>query len=178
MTPHPVLVSPRLRLEPFGAAHLTDRYIGWLNDPEVVRFSEQRHRHHTLATVTAYAASFDGTGHGFWAIVANDAGLGHIGNITASVDQPNGVADVGILLGDKTVWGRGYGLEAWRAVCRYLLEERGLRKVTAGTVSVNHGMVSIMRRAGMSEDGIRRRQCLIDGVAVDLVHMALFAETR
>ena len=178
MAQHPVLITPRLRLEPFGAAHLTDRYVGWLNDPEVVRFSEQRHRHHTLATATAYTASFAGTPHGFWAIVAFEPGLGHIGNITASVDQPNDVADVGILLGHKAVWGRGYGFEAWQAVCRYLLDECRLRKVTAGTVSVNHGMLSIMRRAGMGEDGTRRRQCVIDGMAVDLVHMALFAEAR
>ena len=170
----PALACPRLRLEPFGEAHLTPRYVAWLNDPEVVWFSEQRHRRHTLASAAAYAASFAGTPHGFWAIVAHDPVLGHIGNINAYVDESNSVADVGILIGDKAVWGRGYGLEAWTAVCRHLLEERGLRKVTAGTVAVNHGMLSIMRRAGMREDGRRQRQCVIDGVEVDLVHMALF----
>src|SRR6059058_2556121 len=117
----PQLETDRLTIVPFGAEHLTERYVGWLNDPEVVRYSEQRHRSHTLESCRAYAASFrDGPNH-LWAIVARDPTLGHVGNINAYVDVPNGVADVGILVGERGVWGRGYGLEAWRAVSDWLL---------------------------------------------------------
>lgn len=156
---------------------MTDRYVGWLNDPEVVRFSEQRHRRHSRASAEAYMRSFEGTPHYFWAILTKDQSM-HVGNINAYVDAANGVADIGVLIGEKAVWGRGYGGEAWTAVCRFLLEEEGMRKVTGGTLSANAGMLAIMRRAGMLPDGVRLRHAVVDGQAVDMVHMALFRDDK
>jgi RimJ/RimL family protein N-acetyltransferase len=161
-------------MEPFEARHLTARYVSWLNDPDVVRFSEQRHRVHTLESCGAYLASFETSPHLFWAIVAPGRDVEHIGNINAYVDAPNQIADVGILIGEKNAWGQGYGLEAWREVCRFLLDEVNLRKVTAGTLSTNAGMLSIMRRADMHEDGRRTRHYVCEGAEVDVIHMALF----
>ena len=51
-----------------------------------------------------------------------------------------------------------------------------MRKISAGTLSVNQGMLAIMNNCGMASDGIRKRHRLVDGEAVDVVHMALFAE--
>lgn len=167
------IVTPRLSIVPFEEAHLTPRYVGWLNDPDVVRYSEQRHHTHTLASCHDYQQSFNNTPHQFWAIVAHDPNIGHIGNINAYVDIENGTADVGILIGERAVWGQGYGSEAWQAVCCHLLQDCGLRKVTAGTLSVNHGMVNVMRRAGMTEETQNRRQLMFEGWLTDVVQMSL-----
>lgn len=121
--------------------------------------------------------SFSGSPHYFIAIVAKEADLGHIGNMNVYVDENNLVADVGILLGDKKVWGRGYGTEAWKAVCEYLLLGLELRKVTAGTSANNAGMRGIMHRTGMVDDGKRERQFMIGGQEVDVVYAALFRES-
>jgi [ribosomal protein S5]-alanine N-acetyltransferase len=121
--------------------------------------------------------SFSGTPHYFIAVVAKDADLGHIGNVNVYVDENNKVADIGILLGDKKVWGHGYGTEAWKAVCEYLLLDLNLRKVTAGTSANNAGMRGIMRSVGMIEDGKRARQLMMDGQEIDIVYTALFRET-
>ena len=37
-------------------------------------------------------------------------------------------------------------------------------------------MLKIMQRAGMKEDGVRRRHYLVEGREVDVVHMAFFKE--
>jgi [ribosomal protein S5]-alanine N-acetyltransferase len=170
------LETARLRIVPFSEVHLTPRYVGWLNDPEVVRYSEQRHRAHTIESCREYWRSFAGTPHRFWAILVSAGPLGHIGNINAYVDGKNLAADVGILIGEKGAWRRGYGLEAWRAVCGYLLETAALRKVTAGTMAANKGMLRIMEKSGMVDDGRRIRQCLFESREVDVVHGALFSE--
>jgi len=163
----PVLTGSKCRLEPFAERHLTARYVGWLNDPAVVRHSEQRHRRHDLASCRGYAASFEGSPHYFWAIVTED--LGHIGNINAYVDTANRVADVGILVGERASWGKGFGADAWRTACRHLLLDLELRKVTAGTMANNHGMLALMNKSGMREEGRRRRQALWEGTEVDMV---------
>jgi [ribosomal protein S5]-alanine N-acetyltransferase len=169
-----IIETARLRILPFSEEYLTPRYVSWLNDPEVVRYSEQRHRVHTLESCREYMKSFVDTPNYFWAMVTKNNELGHIGNMSAYVDLNNSVADLGILIGERSAWRKGYGSEAWIAVCRYLLQETDIRKVTAGTLSANSAMLRVMRHVGMVEDGRRIRHCLFEDSEVDVVHGALF----
>jgi RimJ/RimL family protein N-acetyltransferase len=172
----PVFESPRLRIEPFGERHLTARYVDWLKDPESMRFSEQRHRQHTLASCREYwQAIQDGPGY-FWAILAKAEGLGHIGNMIAYVEPQHSLADLSILIGEPAARGKGLALEAWQAACDYLLRTAGFRKVSGGTIAPNEPMIRVMRRAGMVEDGRRAGQHLWDGAPVDMLHFAFFRD--
>jgi ribosomal-protein-alanine N-acetyltransferase len=164
----------RLIIAPFHERHLTERYVEWLNDRELLRYSEQRHRRHSLESCRAYWQSFLEGPNYLWAIEDNEDGLGHIGNCNAYLDTMNLVADLGILIGEKAARNRGYGLEAWGAVCDFLLKEVGVRKVSAGTLSVNAPMLKLMQRAGMIADGVRKRHHLYKGQEIDIIHMALF----
>lgn len=175
MAESPVIETLRLCVVPFSEQYLTPRYVGWLNDPDVVRYSEQRHQKHTMASCRQYWNSFAGSPNFFWAITLRENPRDHIGNMNAYVDDANKIADVGIMVGEKSFWHRGYGLEAWRAVCSFLLEVAGMRKVTAGTIASNAGMRSIMEKAGMVPDGRRSRHYVVNGVEEDVVHYAFFA---
>ncbi len=170
-----VIQTPRVRLEPFTLKHLTSTYVGWLNDPDVVRFSDQRFRTHTRDTCRAYLESFAGSPNGFWAVILRAEDPAHVGTINMYLEPHHGVADFGVMVGDRRVWGRGIGFEAWRALCEYAFRRLNVRKVTAGTVSVNASMRRIMEKARMIPDGVRTRQCLIDGTEVDVLHAAIFA---
>lgn len=169
-----VIRTERLVLEPFRSCHVSAEYVAWLNDKHLMRYSEQRHREHSLATCTVYADSFTGSPHYFWRILTDTAKPLHIGNINAYVDRINSVADIGILIGNPAAQGKGYGYEAWMGITRFLLNEQKLRKLTAGTMSVNKPMLRIMEKAGMIPDGVRKRQYLCEGEEVDIIHMALF----
>jgi len=168
--------TERLRIEPFEERHLTSRYVSWLADPEVVRWSEQQHVQHTLSSCREYYQSFRDTPNMFFAIVAKDPAIGHLGNLNVYVDERHGLADIGILVGERGAWGKGYGREAWQAVMSALLAEPGIRKVTGGCVADNTAMAKIMRGCGMIEDGRRVRHYVYDGVARDLVYFVAFAQ--
>jgi len=170
-----IIETRRLRMVPFAESYLSSRYVGWLNDPEVVRYSEQRHKRHTLDSCRQYWQSFKDSPNFFWAITTIAPEPGHIGNINAYIDAFNSNASVGIMIGERRVWGRGYGLEAWTAVCQHLINDLGLRKVTAGTMAPNQGMRRIMEKSGMEADGRWRRHCLLEGEEVDIVFAALFS---
>jgi len=171
----PVLQFPGGRVLPFEERHLTARYVGWLNDPAVVRFSEQRHRRHTLESCRAYFESFRGSSDRFLAIEMEDARLGHVGNMTVAIDTANRVADLAIMIGEPRARGQGIATVAWRAVVRELLEGQALRKVTAGTMAANEPMLRLMKNSGMQLEGRRQRQFLCEGQEVDLVMGAIFA---
>ena len=169
--------TKRLVLEPFSEKHFSPEYVGWLNDPEVMRFSEQRHRKHTLESCKEYIDSFKGAVNYIWVILVNDVGIGHIGNISVHVDTNNNIADISILIGKKQVWGQGFGSEAFIGICNYLVSKLKIRKVTAGTLSTNVAMFKVMQNAGMVEDGVRKRHYMCEGREVDIVHMAIFSKS-
>jgi RimJ/RimL family protein N-acetyltransferase len=177
MAQSPAIRTERLLITPFAERHLSVTYVSWLNDRALMRYSEQRHRAHTIESCREYWRSFADTPHYFWALEETANGLGHIGNMNAYVNQHNSLADLGILIGSPQARGQGYGPEAWSAVCHFLFEALGLRKITAGVLAVNRPMLRLAETVGMVEDGIRRRQYVCDGVEVDVIHLALFRET-
>ncbi len=118
--------------------------------------------------------SFGESPHYFWAISVTNDKLGHIGNITAYVDEANKVADIGILIGETKAWGKGYATETLAAVCEYLFKIVKIRKITAGTISSNRRMLRLMDRIGMIDDGRRFMQHIWKGKEVDVIHKAIF----
>ena len=163
----------RVLLLPFVAADITDRYIGWLSDPMVVRFSNQRFRAHDVASCQAYLASFNGTDNLFLSVRRADSGIA-IGTLTAYVDRHHETADVGILIGDTTVWGQGLGQDAWSRLLDWLQQEAGVRKITAGALACNKGMIALMERSGMHCEAIRKAQEIVEGLTEDIVCYARF----
>ena len=171
----PVLESERLLLRPFVRADITSEYLGWLNDPVVTRFSNQRFRRHDQPSAEAFLASFEGQPSHFLSVRLRGDDRA-IGTMTAHVSPHHGTADIGILLGAREIWGRGYGLECWSLLLDWLIGAAGIRKVTAGTTSVNHGMLQIMERSGMHHEATRRAQELIEGQLVDILYYARFRD--
>lgn len=168
-----VIPGKRLYLRPFSESDITADYIRWLNDPEVVRFSNQRFRLHDEGSCLAYLRTFADSDNLFLAICrCNDQRL--IGTMTAYVSSQHGTADMGLLIGERGLWGQGFGLEAWNLLLDYLLRDRKLRKITAGTLRCNVGMTSIMERSGMGLEAIRSQQELVDGEAQDVLYFAKF----
>lgn len=174
MSQQPDLETARLVIRPFDATqHLTDAYVGWLNDPAVVRYSEQRHRRHTVDTCRSFVDGFRDSPSLLWAIELKE-GARHIGNIHADIDLNNRLADIAIMIGARDVWGQGFGLEAWTAVLSYLREREDIRKITAGCMASNTAMRTLMQRSGMTPDGIRPAHYVRDGETEDLVYASMF----
>ena len=172
----PNLDLPSCRVMRFTADHLSQKYVAWLNDPEVVRFSEQRHYLHTEESCRIYFQSQCNSSGLFLAIVAKDETLGHIGNLGVSWDEHNRVADISILVGDKRAWNKGYASEAWIGLIQFLKTQTKVRKITAGTMATNQGMLNLMLRSGMHVEGIRKAHLLWRGQDVDVVLAATFKE--
>lgn len=165
--------TPRLIVRSFGATDLTDAYVAWLNDPEVVRYSNQRFRRHDHANCAQYLASFDGTDNLFLSISRAVDGVA-IGTMTAYRSRPHGTADLGILIGDRSAWGQGLGQEAWNALLAWLAASPGMRKLTCGMVDCNLAMRRLAERSSMALEATRRAQEVVDGQPRDILYFARF----
>lgn len=169
------LLGERVRLTRFTADDITDDYIGWLNDPLVTRLSNQRFVTHDRASSARYLASFERSQNLFFSIRRREDDSA-IGTMTAYVSPHHRTADMGILIGERSAWGGGFGQDAWNALLAWLLGEGGMRKVTAGTLAVNEPMIRIAERSGMLLEGRRARQETVDGQEVDILQFARFAD--
>lgn len=162
-----MIKSERLFLVPFREEFIQDRYLGWLNNSDLMRFSEQRYLKHTRESCLNYLNSFIGTEHLYLAIFDLET-KEHIGNINAYIDSRNQIADMGILIGGQGNK-KGLGFEAWGALMSYLFLEKNIRKITAGTMEKNIPMLKIMEKSHMITEGVRRKQFLYQEEEVDVV---------
>jgi RimJ/RimL family protein N-acetyltransferase len=73
----------------------------------------------------------------------------HIGNVMYyGYDAMLGEAELGITIGDREYWSRGFGTDTVRTMLQYLFTERGLRRVYLHTLSWNLRAQTAFQRAG------------------------------
>jgi RimJ/RimL family protein N-acetyltransferase len=147
-----------LRPDDVGSA-----YLRWMTDPAVVRYLESRFAVHTEASLRAWVveqAARDDTL--LLAIVERDGGR-HVGNIKVGpLAAHHGTADVGLLIGERDVWGRGYATAAIRQATDLAWDRLGARKLTASCYSGNAASARAFLRAGWVDEGRRPAQFLDD----------------
>jgi [ribosomal protein S5]-alanine N-acetyltransferase len=165
-----IVRAARLYLRPMRESDATETYCRWLNDPDVNRYLESRFETATVASVRDFIRQKSGDRREpFFAIVLND-GDRHIGNIKLGPINPvHRFAEIGLLIGEKDCWGRGYATEAIEAVTRYAFGALGLHRVSAGCYADNEGSARAFEKAGFSREGVRRSCCLSGERYVDVI---------
>ena len=132
--------------------NISDTYIGWLNDPEVIRFVQVRFQARDRESVAAFVAGFDHVNNFIFGIFAaeNDD---YIGNITLRADPIHLFANMGYLIGNKKYWGADAALEACRMIADFAFFERGLRKIIDCTTENHIASNFNFRRLGYTYEG-------------------------
>lgn len=162
----------RLRAEDVGPA-----YVGWMNDAETVRYTESRHQRHTLDSIREFVAACQASSDvHLWGIFER-AGGAHVGNIKLGpIDGAHRRASIGLIIGERSRWGRGYATEAIGIVVRLAFGELGLHKLTAGVIAGNEASLKAFRNNGFLVEGVRSKHTLVDGAWCDETLLGLVAE--
>lgn len=137
---------------------VTERYVAWLNDPEVNAALESRFTAQTLETVREFVSAHAGREDVLMLAVIEPGGR-HVGNVKVGpLSSHHGTADLGLFIGEREVWGRGYATSAIRQATALAFERLGARKLTASCYTGNVGSAAAFRRAGWTEEGVRPGQ--------------------
>jgi RimJ/RimL family protein N-acetyltransferase len=127
----------------------------WERDDEVWRYDPHRPYSQTMRDfLPIFERNYvRGNGRQFWFIIENEQRL-PIGTITYfNVDTRTGQAEVGLGLGDKTSWGKGYGAEAIGLLVQHLFQQSSFLRLYAETAMANTPARKAFARAGFSEVG-------------------------
>lgn len=174
---HCFLKSKRLCFEPLGFKHLTDTYIGWLNDPEVCRFN----RHHVFPyneeKAKTYIAGVMNNNSNLVLAMIEKSSEKHIGNIALqNIDLLNANADISILIGDKETWGKAYATEAFSVLLHHGFTVLNLHRMYCGCSKENIAMQKVAGNIGMRQEGIKRDALYKNGTYTDIVEYGILKE--
>ena len=110
-------------------------------------------------------------------MIITDPGGKKIGTVGLSnLDYISCKAELGILLGEKDEWGKGYGFEACRACIGYGFEVLKLNKINLKVFSRNLNALKLYKRLGFKEEGLLEKECFKNNELMDVIQMALFKE--
>lgn len=158
-----MIAGERIALRPLIADDATEDYLGWMRDREVTQYLESRFADQSIESIRDFIeANSDRDDTLLVGIVDRETGR-HVGNVKVGPLSPHhGTADLGLMIGDRSVWGRGYGTEAIALATSLAFERLGARKLTASCYSGNAGSAAAFRRAGWDEEGTRPGMYLDD----------------
>lgn len=168
----PILAGPTVELRVFDSSQIHERYLHWLADPQVNRFSQR------LGTSGASASEakryLDGLAEDEVVLGIHHRGHGHVGNIKyGPVDWRNLRADISIMIGEASVWGQGVGKEAVYLVSEYLFDTLGLNRIDAG--SHNPAFLRLAEDLGWKVEGVLKDRIRTSDGFLDHTLVALLA---
>lgn len=157
----PVLDTERLRLRPFTFDDEA-AVFALVSDPEVARFVRFE-AHRTPAETRAFlelVLECYGRGDPFaWAIVLREDErlIGSCGFVSQAGERRS--AEIGYWLG-KPYWGKGYAVEAARALVRFGFEQMNLERVEAKCFVENRAGQRVIEKLGMKFEGTDRSEMI------------------
>jgi len=132
-----------------------------MNDPEINQFMESRFKRCSINKLKHFITKIrNNSDYLLLAIVLKDKNR-HIGNIKIGpINRVHGFADLGIMIGEKSFWGKGLATDALKLAVTYAFNELNLHKLSAGVYADNIGSIKAFKKSGFSVEGIRKRQYL------------------
>lgn len=168
-----MLESSRLYLRDVSVADVAGEYEAWMNDPEVVAQTESRFRPVSRHALEDYVRSLTGKRDVVFCAIVLKENNRHIGNIKLGpVNWVHRFGDIGIIIGAKDLWGKGYASEAIGLMVDYAFGTLNLHKVTASCYATNEASRRAFLRAGFVEEGRRISHFYQSGGYVDSVLLA------
>lgn len=168
------MVGSQVYLRPLERADLNERYLGWLNDPEVTKYLETGTFPMTMQDLEKFYADVTGSKQQVIFAIVDAKSDEHIGNVKLGpINWTHRSATFGILIGDKGSWGRGIGLEATRLAVEYGFKRLNLRRIDLGVYADHDSALRCYERAGFKVEGRMREALFREGEYKDRVWMGL-----
>jgi RimJ/RimL family protein N-acetyltransferase len=151
-------------------------YWKWICDPEVnagltnsgacVSIENEYERYdNNIAKASAGSVNFD---------IHEVNGMRLVGDCALfDINHVEGTAELGIVIGEKDCWNRGYATETVALLARYAFDVLGLGSVILNVYDFNERAVAAYRKAGFREvgrrRGVRHGALIVQEVIMDIV---------
>jgi RimJ/RimL family protein N-acetyltransferase len=170
-----MITGERVRLRAISNDDLP-AFTGWLNDPQVRRnvaiyyplsqeLEEKWYRDILTHRVEEQPLAIEINEKGNWVLV---------GDISFIDFNPHhGSSEVGIFVGEKSYWDKGFGTEAMRLMVAYGFMNLNLNRIYLRVLETNPRGVRCYEKAGFKHEGRLREAHFLDGHYIDVLMMSI-----
>ncbi len=170
-----MITGERVRLRAMSRSDLP-QFVVWLNDPEVIRYTslyapfslehEEQWFQKTLAlSVDEQPLVIEVKIEDRWEAVGN---VGFM-----NFDQRARSAEIGILIGEKDYWNKGYGTEAMQLMVGYGFGALNLNRIHLRVYEINPRGVRCYEKVGFQHEGRLRQAYYLEGQYIDILVMSI-----
>ena len=168
------LVGERIYLSPRNIEDV-EIFTEWMNDFYVTDYIGRSHSTLTLQDEKEYLEKTANNKNVFAIIdLQTDEIIGSVG--LHEVDNINRTATLGIFIGNKNYWSKGYGTETIQLILDFGFNYLNLKNVDLALMEFNQRALKCYEKCGFKEIGRRRKCKFINGKYYDSILMDILAE--
>lgn len=153
-------------------------FTRWFNDGETVSYLSMREPMSQAGEEQWFTRMLEQEGkdahHFVMCRIEDDLPLGTIGLFR--VDQINGSAGIGISIGEKELWGQGYGTDAMNALLDFGFGQLRLERMWLEVYDFNERAIRSYEKCGFVLEGTQRRAIYKQGKFIDVQLMSILRD--
>ena len=158
----------KLSISILQVEQVTQSYVDWYSNEEVVRYSDNQYRKFSFEGQCSYVENcLQNDDVNLYGIFDDTT---HIGNIViSSLSSHHRKAELTFVIGETNYWGKGVASFAIANMIQIAKEEFDLNKLYAGIASVNIGSGKVLEKNGFIIEGTRKQHLCYVGNFFDQV---------
>ena len=175
-----LLAGKLVRLAAYDPEEVGKAFSRWTRDSEYWRLMDSGPAHIVSARdATAFfdkQVSDQNSGDYFFCVrrLADDSLIGEM--VLEVVNWRSGDAFVGLSIGERENWGKGYGTEMMSLLLQYAFLEVNLRRVTLNVFEYNPRAIRVYEKVGFRHEGRFRKYMNKEGRRWDMLFMGILRE--
>ena len=163
--------SSNLILRILKPEDVSEQYVSWYKDDDVVRYSDNQYRNFTFDGQKEYVkACLENKDIDLYGIFSENA---HIGNITISgLESIHKRGEITYVIGDKNYWNKGIASFAISNIIEKA-KSYGFHKLFAGLAHLNIGSKIVLEKNGFILEGVRKSHLYYNNTFYDQLDYGL-----
>ncbi len=159
------------------SAKYLEHYHRWINDPDVTQMLGASKLPLSMRDEREWlegALNPDKEEKIFTILTKQGKPIGNIGFNHLTFKNRHGT--IGIMIGEKSFWDKGYGTDTIEAILRFGFEELGLVRIELKVDSLNERAIACYKKCGFVLEGRGRKHTYLNGEYHDDLDMAILVE--
>lgn len=163
----------RVKLVPIDKEYIP-LFLQWFNDREITQF-KMKYRPVTYEEQLSWYNDRTNNQNSvmFMIIPIDDGSEKPIGYCSLLLNLVDRIGEAGIVIGEKYMWGKGYGTESMGLLLNYAFSTRNLHRVELECYTFNKRALRLYEKLGFKSEGILRQDTYIRGCYEDVVLLGI-----
>ncbi len=151
-----------------------EKSLMWLKDPSINMYLSHNFRDYTEEQELKWFEFIQNSNNDVvFAIEDKDSSF-YIGNCALhKIDWDRKSCEMGIVIGDKNYWDKGYGSDAVETIIEFAFQKLGLESIQLNVYKYNCRAIRVYRKSGFKLTGTEKKNHFYDGKYWDTLLMEI-----